>query len=512
MGSAFPVPNPQDFAGDAGSGGSRGLVPSPAAGDAAADKVLSADGSWTPMGVLTQDDKEKTPVATIGNFQDTTCAITNTPKADGYVRVDVNGVPANLGDGIVTKDCYFGLPGQISGYYAFTKLAHFADHTVALASNGTIWTWGINGAGQLGDQSVTTRSSPISVVGNHSFIAVAGGSQHSKAIKADGTAWSWGLGTTIGDNQTAANRSSPVSVVGNHSFIAIECGSSFTLALKADGTAWAWGVNTNGNLGDNSTSSRSSPTSVAGGHSFVAISCGGYLSNFTSYALKADGTAWAWGANTSGRLGDNTATSRSVPTSVVGNHSFIAIVGGGFHAVALKADGTVWCWGEATFGKLGDNQITAHRSSPVSVVGNHSFVQISAAAWITSARKENGEFWAWGDKDFGKIGDNQTSADRSSPVTAVGNHSFIYTTNGAEQSFGIKSNGSLWTWGLGTNGQMGENNNVSRSSPVSVIGTGNPAVPKTISNIEAGDTLYWNGGVAGYDLLTNDRINFNYIM
>jgi alpha-tubulin suppressor-like RCC1 family protein len=147
-----------------------------------------------------------------------------------------------------------------------------------LKSDGSTWTWGINTSGQIGDNSITNRSSPVSTVGAHSFIKLAGGSDMMIGLKADGSVWAWGLNTSgqVGDN-TATNRSSPVSVVGGHSFFEITCAASTAFARKADGSIWAWGSNTNGIIGDNSATNRSSPVSIlstTGGTSIVVKAVG----------------------------------------------------------------------------------------------------------------------------------------------------------------------------------------------------------------------------------------------
>ena len=142
------------------------------------------------------------------------------------------------------------------------------------------------------------------------------------------------------------------------------------------------------------------------------------LSN-RSAGLKANGEVWCWGRATVGQLGDNTQINKSSPVSVVGAHSFVAISAGGLHSAGLKANGEVWCWGSSTtYGQLGDNTAT-NKSSPVSVVGAHSFVAISLGLFHSAGLKANGEVWCWGDAGYGQLGDNALT-DKSSPVLVVG--------------------------------------------------------------------------------------------
>lgn len=284
----------------------------------------------------------------------------------------------------------------------------------------------------------------------------------AQALKSDGSVWTWGsnsLGSN-GDN-SVANRSSPVSVVGNHSFEHI---GEFTyrnkFAIKEDGSAWGWGNGNFGRLGTNSAISRSSPVSVVGNHSFILIN------PYNPHALKADGSMWCWGYGGYGGNGDNTTTNRSSPISVIGDHSFIDASG---YGLALKADGSAWGWGNNAHGKLGDNSST-FRSSPVSVIGGHSFVKVCDSIEFGTGIKADGTVWCWGRNQYGQLGQNDMIS-RSSPVSVIGGHSFVEFTIGIVwYAVGRKSDGSLWSWGYNLFGQLGDGTASNRSSPVRVIG------------------------------------------
>jgi alpha-tubulin suppressor-like RCC1 family protein len=345
-----------------------------------------------------------------------------------------------------------------------------------ITADGTAWSWGGDFAGQLGDDATDNRSSPVSVVGNHSFTGVFGSQYSSFGLKQDGTLWTWGsgsfgnLGINIFDDDSTDNRSSPVSVVGAHSFT-MAAGNDFSLALKADGTAWGWGFNTVGSIGDGTVSDRSSPVSVVGAHSFIFISA----NDSVGLALKADGSAWTWGANYEGTLGNNEANgdgdlNRSSPVSVVGAHSFIMINGGEATTIAaLRSDGSAWAWGNNSLGSLGQGTDIANRSSPVSAVGGHSFISVKSGAGNVAALKADGSVWTWGNGGLGVIGNNATN-DRSSPVSVVGNHSFVAIDTQGTFVVALKADNSAWTWGENIGGALGNNSIGNRSSPVSVVG------------------------------------------
>jgi alpha-tubulin suppressor-like RCC1 family protein len=356
-----------------------------------------------------------------------------------------------------------------------------STHYIAIKSTGASWSWGMNTYGQLGDQTIVSKSSPVLVVGAHSFISVfvgatqgtTPGDDHSLALKRDGTTWCWGNNSNgqLGD-QTVTSKSSPILVVGSHSFTQL-AGSLYTsYGLKCNGQVWAWGDNTSGQLGDQSTTAKSSPVLVVGNIYFRQISssrAAGTGSVVSAHTLDNNQNAWGWGDNAYGQLGNQSRTASSSPVLVVGNHKFIDVSSGGRHVMGLKGNGEVWCWGDGTSGVLGDNTATS-KSSPVLVVGSHSFIKILSELTSCFALKANGEIWAWGYNGAGGLGDNSTTT-RSSPVLVVGAHSFIYIACARQGGAGLKADGQVWTWGLNTNGQLGDQTTTNKSSPVLVVGS-----------------------------------------
>ncbi len=233
---------------------------------------------------------------------------------------------------------------------------------------GTLWSWGDNGSGQLGDNTIVNKSSPVQTIdGGTDWKSVSISWDHSSAIKTDGSLWAWGDNNDgeLGDN-TITHRSSPVHAdAGGSDWKSVSCGNSYTTAIKTDDTLWSSGVNNNGQLGDNTITYRSSPVPIAGGGTNWKLISAGWDHNI---ALKTDGTLWSWGRNDSGQLGDNTITHRSSPVPITGGGTnWKLISGGGYHSAAIKTDGTLWSWGHNNSGQLGDNTIT-HRSSPIQTV------------------------------------------------------------------------------------------------------------------------------------------------
>ena len=234
---------------------------------------------------------------------------------------------------------------------------------MAIKSDGTVWAWGFNGSGEMGVGNVaTTRyNTPVQVSGLTGVTAIAGGFYHSVAVGSGGTVYTWG-GNSYGQG---SNTYLPVLVTGLTGVTAIRCGSSYNVALKSDGTVVAWGINTSGQLGDGTTTTSSNPVQVSGLTGVTKIDVGG---GDHSIALKSDGTVWLWGYNSNGQLGDGTTTQRSAPVQVSGLTGVTATAAGMSHSIVIKNDGTVWSWGYNGYGQLGDGT-TTQRTSPVQVSG-----------------------------------------------------------------------------------------------------------------------------------------------
>ena len=308
----------------------------------------------------------------------------------------------------------------VSAGSGFSSVAAGGVHTVALKTDGGLWTWGWNQTGALGDGTTIPSGSPIRVGGG--YIAIAAGDWHTAAIKSDGTLWAWGWNSTgqLGASTTETCYEQPCSTtplyVGS-SFAVVSAGQSFTVAIKTDGTLWAWGANDSGQLGDNSVSNRSSPVPI--GNGFRAVSAG-YQHVI---AVKTDGTLWAWGANTSGQLGDGSTTAQLVPEQIGSGYS--AVAAGYNHSLAVKTDGTLWAWGDNADGQLGDGTNTA-RMTPALVGTGFTSVATTRTdtngykkgSLLTVAVKTDGTVLSWGTNSLGQLGDG-TLAQRLSPVLVV---------------------------------------------------------------------------------------------
>jgi alpha-tubulin suppressor-like RCC1 family protein len=340
-----------------------------------------------------------------------------------------------------------------------------------------LWTWGSGGnygfAGVLGNNATTDRSNPVTTfAGGTNWKQVSAVSSHTAAIKTDGTLWIWGRATEgqLGTNDTI-NRSTPVTTfAGGTNWKQVSGGNIYTAAIKTDGTLWVWGTGTSGQLGINAAINRSTPvTTFAGGTNWKQVSGG----NTHTAAVKTDGTLWVWGTGTNGRLGTNDGTDRPTPvTTFAGGTDWKQVECGLNYTAAIKTDGTLWTWGYGTNGELGTNALSSVLTPVTTFAGGNNWKQVSAGQSYTTAIKTDGTLWAWGQGSNGKLGTNDT-INRSTPVTTfAGGTNWKQVSGNSTHTAAIKTDGTLWTWGTGSNGRLGDNSITNKSTPVTTSAGG----------------------------------------
>ncbi|MCL6577174.1 cadherin-like beta sandwich domain-containing protein, partial [Kyrpidia sp.] len=258
-------------------------------------------------------------------------------------------------------------------------------HSLVLTSDQTVWAWGDNTNGQLGDGTTTGRQTPTPAQGLSSVAQVSAGESHSLALMSDGRVFAWGKNSSgqLGNNSTV-DSNVPVQVQGLPTNVtAVAAGGNHSLALTSDGRIYAWGSNSSGQLGDGTTNNATAAEPVAGlliGLNPVAVSAG----KDHSLALMQDGTVYAWGGNSYGQLGNGTTTASKVPVQVTGLANVAAVSAGGYDSLALTSDGYVYAWGLNSSGQLGDGT-TANRNTPVRV-----FNVLSTGALLTDLQLSDG--------------------------------------------------------------------------------------------------------------------------
>jgi alpha-tubulin suppressor-like RCC1 family protein len=331
--------------------------------------------------------------------------------------------------------------GDVDYLHSISAIMGGEAHNVALKSDGTVWAWGLNFVGQLGNGTTNDSSLPVQVgLGSTppltSVTKLGGRTYFSLAVKSDGTIWGWGMnwngqvgnGTTNASgtqqvlNPLQVTNSQPGGVVNNP--VQVSCGYTYGVALLTNGTVWTWGTGPFGELGNGTTGHSDIPVQVTGLSNVIAVSSGWKH----ILALKSDGTVWAWGKNLSGELGDGTTISKSNSVQVLNVSNIVAVSGGDYNSVALRADGSVWKWGLNDVGELGIGSADTNShplAAPVTLDnfggGFSNVVMVSNRDYHNIAVKADGSVWMWGANDQGQCGVGNTNAlYRPAPVIGLG--------------------------------------------------------------------------------------------
>ena len=406
-----------------------------------------------------------------------------------------------------TRNIYtWGNINSVYGFttnYSWTQVATSGNHSLAIRSDGSLWTWGLNSAGQLGNGATINQSSPVQV-GTSSWSQIYAGDSHTVGITITNYMYAWGLNASgqLG-NGTTVNQSVPaqIGLIGTSSWTQVTAGVSFTMARRSDSTLWAWGLNSVYQLGIGTTINQSSPIQIgtsswsfvsAGVDHSVAIDTitsniwtwGNVNSVFTlttpyswtqvseglshTLAIRSDSTLWAWGYNANGQLGDGTSISKSSPVQV-GTSSWASVAAGDLHSVGISATTKLlFAWGNNATGQLGDGT-SISKSSPIQI-GTSSWTSVSAGLSYTLGITVSPAYkmYTWGVNSSGQLGDG-TSINKSSPVQ-VGTSSWTQVSASKNNSFvlAISSANLLYGWGVNGSGQLGTNNTITYSSPVQI--------------------------------------------
>ena len=348
-----------------------------------------------------------------------------------------------------------------------TKWRGWVEAIIPGGALAGLYSWGRGNNGRLGLGNVVNQSSPNQVGALTNWALVSAGYDFGAAVKTDGTLWSWGKGSggRLGQGSQAYS-SSPIQVgaLTNWASVAAASGGLFgtCAAVKTDGTLWSWGTGTNGALGQNSTADRSSPVQVGALTNWASVQNTSTL----CVAVKTDGTLWSWGYNNNGELGQNDVVARSSPVQVgaLTNWASTSISN---TCAAVKTDGTLWTWGFNNAGQLGQNDVVA-KSSPVQVGALTNWASVAAnGTFFCAAVKTDGSLWSWGSGNSGALGQNGV-VNRSSPVQVGALTNWASISNGGRICAAIKTDNTLWTWGAGSYGALGQSSLTNKSSPVQV--------------------------------------------
>lgn len=417
---------------------------------------------------------------------------------------------------------------QIRNLSILSSLQIFSDKVLAISAPrmrrakravagpiASLWSWGDSTNGKLGFAG-SHRSTPIQVGSFTDWTAIATGDEHSLAIKA-GTLWAFGRDNVgqLGDGAAGTVRSSPVQVGSGTDWLKVAGGGSFSLASKTNKTLWAFGNNGSGRLGIGSVSSKSTPVQVGAFTDWENFDGG----DAHGAGIRSNGTLWTWGANDAGQLGDGTDVNKSTPVQIGSGTTWKKVVLGYDHSVALKLDGTLWTWGSNMAGQQGFVVSSPHL---VNSVNNWSMIAARKASSITGESeaaggcgiRTDGTLWSWGANIDGEVGAGLSTAVFESPLQIGSGTDWAFVALGPWASAAIKTNGTLWTWGYNGMGELGLGDLVARNSPVQVGALSNwakVAVGESFMLAVKTDATLWSwggsavGGVLGNTTASGKR-------
>ena len=352
-----------------------------------------------------------------------------------------DGGRGQLGTGTTVASC-----SPIREFYSATdwcQLSMGNDVGAAVKTSGQMWTWGYNLVGRVGDGTATNRCSPVREFCSATDWRLVSGSfynnGHFLAIKTDGSLWAWGINGSgrLGDG-TATNRCSPVrEICSATDWCQASAGNSHSLAVKTTGQVWSWGIGTCGALGVGTTVATCSAVRERCSATNWCRVSGGCL---VSAAIKTDGSLWSWGAGAGGTLGDGTTVNKCSPVRERSSSTnWCHLDSGSAFASAIKTDGSIWSWGNASAcGNLGDGT-TVSKCSPVRErCSATNWCDLDLSILTTVAVKTDGSLWAWGRGACGQLADGTVTASRCSPVREI-----TSSTNWFQASVGGTSGAAL---------------------------------------------------------------------
>lgn len=350
------------------------------------------------------------------------------------------------------------------------------NHTVGRRADGALYAWGWNRQGQLGEASNGDRATPTLVSSTGVKLPwkqVAVGELHTLAIDSDGVLWAWGYNQNgqLGDG-TTADKNVPVKVGTAKDWVSIAAGKSHSMAINKSGVMFGWGRNFNGQLGDNSKIDRLVPTRVA------TVTTGTPAATVTWTAVSAgashtlaramDGSLWAWGGNAKSQLGNNATADVQQPTKIntTPASTWVSVAAGGTHSLGIRADGTLWAWGDNSSGQLGvattNTAVTAPIPTQVGTASNWSVIA-SGLAHSLGVRTD-GTLYGWGSNSNGQVG-NGSTVNVGAPTQIGTAITWVNVESGLQHSVALQKDNSVWLWGRNTEGQLGNGTQTDVTAP-----------------------------------------------
>jgi alpha-tubulin suppressor-like RCC1 family protein len=375
---------------------------------------------------------------------DTTCAT----RAPGTLWCWGQGADGQLGVGSfsITE----ASPRQVGPATTWRQVTLSPQHACATRTDGSLWCWGNNDAGQLGLDSTTAQAEPVQVGADTTWITVSVGRRLSCASRGEGSGWCWGGNPNgqLGDG-TRTGRLVPTPVVGSRAWRHLSPGEHHACGVGQDGDLACWGLASFGGLGDGNLGVQSSPVLVDDTHPWLQ----GSMGDSFACAVRGDRTLWCWGNNLDGQLGKGDQVGTDRPAQVGTQSDWLSVSCGGYHTCGRRAGGSLWCWGWHGHGSLGVGSVSSQQVDPERV-GTEAWDAVSAGRYHTCGLQADGSLWCWGSFKNGRLGVGTVDANQLTPVR-VGGDAWLSVAAGQYHSCGVRADGRALCWGYNGNGQGG---------------------------------------------------------
>lgn len=398
-----------------------------------------------------------------------------------------------LGNGTTTSS---SSPAAVSGSYAWSSIDTAplnGFHVCGVTTSNAMLCWGDKAKLPADPQAYTLVPKTVTTSGAWNAVS-ASGNASSCGLRSDGAIYCWGANYAgqLGTGDVVA-RYSPTAHAAGGVWKSVVIGGNHACGIKDDNTLWCWGNNSSGQLGDNTGTDSPTPVAVAGGGTWKAVSTYGD----TTCGIKSDDTLWCWGYNLMGQIGDNTSgTDRFQPVSVNGGGTWKSVSAGSFSTCGIKTDDTLWCWGYNTWGGVGDGTTTSPRTSPTAVSGGGAWKSVSTSGYSACGIKNDDTLRCWGQNTSAQLGDGTTTSPRTTPTAVIGNTGWSKVYAGNTHTCGIRYN-QILCWGANLNGATGQGPSSSQYATTPQIGNCSAPVGKPgkiLYNSTSNRLQYCDGG------------------
>ena len=363
---------------------------------------------------------------------------------------------------------------------------HVSGYTLAIKSNGTLWAWGDSTYGQLGTaNNEDNNTDPVQVGSNTNWVSVSTGDHHAVAIRSDGTLWAWGENNhgQLGNNSTT-DSNTPIQIAAGAGFhwVGASAGggdyldaipenqnlSGHTVAIKVENantsnrTLWAWGYNSHGQLGTGNTAESHVPVQVGTDADWESVSAG----ESHTVAIKTNGKLYAWGYNYYRQLGVYAFTDILSPAiEDTQATDWSSVSAGSWHTAAIKDNGTLWTCGRNDYGEKGDGTLALAIGFAQESTLATTWTSVSAGALHTVAIQGGNTLFTWGDNYFGQLGNGTQTNKYVATQESTEATDWNSTVGGGKHTIAIKAGGTLWAWGYNLRGQLGDDTSTGKSVP-----------------------------------------------